>query len=410
MKKPLLALALLCSALVTQAQCDGNRFFNYVFSNVDLTSNVQYGTNTKYDGTSQNLLLDIYEPSGDNEALRPLVIVAHGGFFLSGSKTGADVVPICEAFAKMGYVAVSVEYRLGISIQADLSAPMTEAVMRGVQDGKAAVRFFRKSAAEDGNPYRINPEQIFFAGSSAGGYIALHMAYLDTDAEIPTYVNLANPGLDGGLEGNSGNLGYSSSVNAIVNICGAIGDTAWIQPGDEPCLLFHGTNDQTVPFGSAMQYAFGVAPVVEVDGSNSINEKLNQVGVEHCFEIYEGQDHVPHMTNAAYLDTTLSIMSNFIGHYVCNQPLDCSYRTLTVGVEELTQNQSLILFPNPATTYFRVNADKVKRLLILDVNGQVVKQSLNESSVDISTLAEGMYFVKVETETLSKVLPLLVKH
>lgn len=410
MKKLLLALALLCSAFVTQAQCDGNRFFNYVFSNVDLTSNVQYGTNTKYDGTSQNLLLDIYEPNGDNEALRPLVIVAHGGFFLSGSKTGADVVPICEAFAKMGYVAVSVEYRLGISIQADLSAPMTEAVMRGVQDGKAAVRFFRKSAAEDGNPYRINPDQIFFAGSSAGGYIALHMAYLDTEAEIPTYVNLANPGLDGGLEGNSGNLGYSSSVNAIVNICGAIGDTAWIQPGDEPCLLFHGTNDQTVPFGSAMQYAFGVAPVVEVDGSNSINEKLNQVGVEHCFEIYEGQDHVPHMTNAAYLDTTLSIMSNFIGHYVCNQPLDCSYRTLSVGVEELTQNQSLILFPNPATTYFRVNADKVKRLLILDVNGQVVKQSLNESSVDISTLAEGMYFVKVETETLSKVLPLLVKH
>lgn len=410
MKKPLLALALLCSVFVTQAQCDGNRFFNYVFSNVDLTSNVQYGTNTKYDGTSQNLLLDIYEPSGDNEALRPLVIVAHGGFFLSGSKTGADVVPICEAFAKMGYVAVSVEYRLGISIQADLSAPMTEAVMRGVQDGKAAVRFFRKSAAEDGNPYRINPDQIFFAGSSAGGYIALHMAYLDTDSEIPTYVNLANPGLDGGLEGNSGNAGYSSSINAIVNICGAIGDTAWIQPGDEPCLLFHGTNDQTVPFGSAMQYAFGVAPVVEVDGSNSINEKLNQVEVEHCFEIYEGQDHVPHMTNAAYLDTTLSIMSNFIGHYVCNQPLDCSYRTLTVGMEELTNNQDLMLFPNPATTYFRVNTAKVQRLVIFDVNSQVVKQSLNESSVDISTLAEGMYFVKVETETLSKVLPLLVKH
>jgi hypothetical protein len=287
---------------------------------------------------------------------------------------------------------------------------MTEAVMRGVQDGKAAVRFFRKSAAEDGNPYRINPDQIFFAGSSAGGYIALHMAYLDTDSEIPTYVNLANSGLDGGLEGNSGNAGYSSSINAIVNICGAIGDTAWIQPGDEPCLLFHGTNDQTVPFGSAMQYAFGVAPVVEVDGSNSINEKLNQVGVEHCFEIYEGQDHVPHMTNAAYLDTTLSIMSNFIGHYVCSQPLDCSYRTLTVGMEELTNNQDLILFPNPATTYFRVNAAKVQRLVIFDVNGQVVKQSLNESSVDISTLAEGMYFVKVETETLSKVLPLLVKH
>ena len=410
MKKTLLALTLILSSFLAKAQCDGTRFFNYVFSNVDLTSNVQYGTNTKYDGTSQNLLMDIYEPIGDNEAMRPLIIVAHGGFFLSGSKTGADVVPICQAFAKMGYVAVSLEYRLGINIQSDLSAPMTEAVMRGVQDGKAAVRYFRKSAAEDGNPYRINPDQIFFAGSSAGGYIALHMAYLDTDAEIPTYVNLSNPGLDGGLEGNSGNAGYSSSVNAIVNICGAIGDTAWIQPGDEPCLLFHGTNDQTVPFGSAMQYAFGVAPVVEVDGSNSINEKLNQVGVEHCFEIYEGQDHVPHMTNTFYLDTTLSIMSNFIGHYVCNQPLDCSYRTLSVGVNELLAHEALTLFPNPAVTYFQINAAQVQRILIYNVQGQLVEQSLNENRVDISTLPDGMYFVKVESNQLVKVLPLVIKH
>ena len=410
MKKTLLALTLILSSFLAKAQCDGTRFFNYVFSNVDLTSNVQYGTNTKYDGSSQNLLMDIYEPTGDNEAMRPLIIVAHGGFFLSGSKTGADVVPICQAFAKMGYVAVSLEYRLGINIQSDLSAPMTEAVMRGVQDGKAAVRYFRKSAAEDGNPYRINPDQIFFAGSSAGGYIALHMAYLDTDAEIPTYVNLSNPGLDGGLEGNSGNAGYSSSVNAIVNICGAIGDTAWIQPGDEPCLLFHGTNDQTVPFGSAMQYAFGVAPVVEVDGSNSINEKLIQVGVEHCFEIYEGQDHVPHMTNTFYLDTTLSIMSNFIGHYVCNQPLDCSYRTLSVGVNELLADEALTLFPNPAVTYFQINAAQVQRILIYNVQGQLVEQSLNENRVDISTLPDGMYFVKVESNQLAKVLPLVIKH
>jgi hypothetical protein len=236
------------------------------------------------------------------------------------------------------------------------------------------------------------------------------MAYLDTDAEIPTYVNLSNPGLDGGLEGNSGNAGYSSSVNAIVNICGAIGDTAWIQPGDEPCLLFHGTNDQTVPFGSAMQYAFGVAPVVEVDGSNSINEKLNQVGVEHCFEIYEGQDHVPHMTNTFYLDTTLSIMSNFIGHYVCNQPLDCSYRTLSVGVNELLADEALTLFPNPAVTYFQINAAQVQRILIYNVQGQLVEQSLNENRVDISTLPDGMYFVKVESNQLVKVLPLVIKH
>ena len=298
MKKIILALAIV-SGFKAQAQCDGNRYLNYIFNEVQVTSDVPYGENLKFDGTNQVLSCDIYEPVGDNVSNRAAVIVAHGGFFLSGSKTGPDVVPICQRLAKMGYVAISIQYRLGINVTADLAGPMTEAVMRGVQDGKAAVRFLRKTVAVDGNPYNIDPNEIYIAGSSAGGYIALHMAYLDEMAELPAFVNTSNPGLAGELEGESGNPGYPSDVKAIVNICGAIGDTAWIQPGDEPALLFHGTNDQTVPYGSAMQYAFGIAPVLEVDGSASINEKMNQVGLEHCFEIYEGLDHVPHASNAA---------------------------------------------------------------------------------------------------------------
>jgi acetyl esterase/lipase len=334
MKKTLLALAIV-SGLNAQAQCDGNRYLNYIFNDVQVTSDVPYGQNLKFDGTNQVLSCDIYEPLGDNVSNRAAVIVAHGGFFLSGSKTGPDVVPICQRLAKMGYVAISIQYRLGINITADLAGPMTEAVMRGVQDGKAAVRFLRKTAAVDGNPYNIDPNEIYIAGSSAGGYIALHMAYLDDISELPAFVNLNNPGLSGALEGESGNPGDSSDVKAIVNICGAIGDTSWIHTGDEPALLFHGTDDQTVPYGSAMQYAFGIAPVLEVDGSASINEKMNQVGLEHCFEIYEGLDHVPHASNAAILDTTMSIMSNFLAHHICAIPLDCNYRTISVGTEEL---------------------------------------------------------------------------
>jgi acetyl esterase/lipase len=391
-----LIIVTLC-AFHASAQCDGNRYRNYIFSDFVKTSDVQYGSNTKYDGTAQNLLCDIYEPVGDAYTARPLVVVAHGGFFLSGSKTGSDVVPICQSLAKMGYVAVSIEYRLGINITADLSGPMTEAVMRGVQDGKAAVRYFRKTVAEDNNPYGIDPNQIYFAGSSAGGYIGLHMAYLDDINEIPSYVNQNAPGLTGGLEGESGNASYSSSINAIVNLAGAIGDSAWITPNDEPALLIHGSNDQTVPFGSAMQYAFGVAPVVEVDGSNSINEKMNEVNVEHCFKAFIGADHVPHVTSTAYLDTTLSYMANFLSYQICGGVLECNYRELTVGVNELTSlNESVQVFPNPAKNYFLVQGNGIEKINVYSLTGNLLISNYQNNRIDSSSLPSGLYVVSVQ--------------
>lgn len=410
MKKLILAFALLFSMNLL-AQCDGNRYLNYIFSDFQVTSDVPYGENLKYDGTTQTLLCDIYEPVGDNVGNRAAVIVAHGGFFLSGSKTGADVVPICERLAKMGYVAISMEYRLGVTVTADLSGPMTEAVMRGVQDGKAAVRFLRKSATVDGNPYNIDPNEIFIAGSSAGGYIALHMAYLDDIAELPAFVNTSNPGLSGGLEGESGNAGYSSDVKAIVNICGAIGDTAWIHAGDEPALLFHGTNDQTVPYGSAMQYAFGIAPVLEVDGSHSINEKMDQIGLEHCFEIYEGQDHVPHMTNAAYLDTTMSIMSNFLTHHICSIPLDCSYRTISVGTDELSKvEEDLLVYPNPANMHVFIGSNDVKRIEIYNMTGELVATEFNSNRITVSHLPDGLYVFRLTSSTGKTNKTVVIQH
>ena len=410
MKKLILALSLF-SASVVSAQCDGNRYLNYIFNEFQVTSNVEYGQNVKYDGTSQTLLCDIYEPVGDNISNRAAVIVAHGGFFLSGSKTGPDVVPICQRLAKMGYVAISIQYRLGINVTANLAGPMTEAVMRGVQDGKAAVRFLRKTAAVDGNPYNIDPNEIYMAGSSAGGYIALHMAYLDEMAELPAFVNTSNPGLTGELEGESGHAGYPSDVKAIVNICGAIGDTAWIKPGDEPALLFHGTNDQTVPYGSAMQYAFGIAPVLEVDGSSSINEKMNQVGLEHCFEIYEGLDHVPHASNAAILDTTMSIMSNFLAHHICNISLDCSYRTISVGTDELTEReQSSVVYPNPANSHVFVGSNDIKQIEIYNMTGELVSTEFNTNGMNVSNLPNGLYVFRLTTSKGKTNKPILIQH
>ena len=100
----------------------------------------------------------------------------------------------------MGYVTASFSYRLGIDNLFDFQTSFVEAVWRGVHDSRAAVRYFRKSV-EMGNPYHIDPERIYLGGVSAGGFIAMHHAYVDEESEIPTYIDESEPGLGGGLEG-----------------------------------------------------------------------------------------------------------------------------------------------------------------------------------------------------------------
>ncbi|HEX8516713.1 MAG TPA: T9SS type A sorting domain-containing protein [Bacteroidia bacterium] len=416
---------MLGAAADASAQCFGGRYHNYVFPTHTLTSNVQYGSNVKHNNTNFNLMLDIYEPQGDAAQNRALVIVAHGGSFVGGSKTGSDVVQLCKDLAKLGYVAASIEYRTGMTHFPVGGPPDSTdagaAVMRAVHDGRAAVRFFRKNHAVGGNTYRIDPNNIYFAGVSAGGFIALHIAYMDQLSEFPAYVDTTgtgtNPqhGLHGGIEGLSGNPGYSSDVKGVINLCGALGDTAWMQPGDEPVLNMHGNNDNTVPYGSEVIYLLGTYPLLVVDGSESIAMRADNIGLSHCFKTYYNQDHVPHVgtsaNNLAQYDTTIVYMRNFLEYYTCGTPsLVCSYngpiQMIPLGVEQAETTEQFSVFPNPAESTFTLDlsafSGKNVRMDIFDVLGKNVKSmtSINQDRITLSRdgLSNGMYMIRITTE------------
>ncbi len=213
MKKTATLLSILFTVFAFAQDCSDGRYKESIFSDFTKTSNLQYGSNVDKNGSSTDLFVDIYQPDGDTLTDRALIIMAHGGSFIGGDKAGADVVPICEDLSKKGYVVASISYRLGmnnIPFPGPDSADATEAVYRAVQDGRAAVRYFRKDFSENNNSFGIDTSMIFFGGVSAGGFTALHLAYLDENSEIPAYIDtVGQPGLDGGLEGNSGNPGYS---------------------------------------------------------------------------------------------------------------------------------------------------------------------------------------------------------
>jgi len=403
MKKSLLSVSFLSLSALALGQCDGNRFRDFVFPGYNVTSNLQYGQNVNYAGQNVNLLVDVYEPEGDTEVSRPLVIMVHGGSFVAGSKTGQDVVPLAQDLCRMGYVVASISYRLGLQgvplFPNQLTA--TEGVIRGYHDFKAAVRWFRKGVAEDGNPFKINPDEIYACGVSAGGFVALHAAYLDEEEEMPVY-DPTHEGLEGGLEGESGNPGYSSEIKAVVNIAGALADTSWIHAEDEPVLLFHGTNDGTVPFDYELLYFLGTIPIVEVAGSNAIAARAEEVGLTYCFEIHEGYGHVPHTGYPAIYDTTRSLISNFISHFVCPTiDLDCDYREVQdlVSVEETALTNDLLLFPNPTRNRLTLQGAALQArgwMRIYDASGRLVMQERmapvqGQREIAVDGLAAGIH-------------------
>ncbi len=236
----------ICTVLFLGVFCQNSnaqkRYKQDIFSNVDSITNIKYGAALNIKGEIEELLLDVILPANDTVKKRPLLIFIHGGGFKDNTKTGVITSKLCNSFAKKGYVTATINYRLKLEHNGDVT-DYHEAMYRAQQDGKAAIRFFRRYAEE----YGIDTAQIFITGTSAGCETALAIAYMDEN-EIPKDIDQKKWG---SLDGASGNSGYSSKVKAVINNWGALIDYKWIQKGDVPLFNIAGTMDKTVPYDSS---------------------------------------------------------------------------------------------------------------------------------------------------------------
>lgn len=151
------------------------------------------------DGLS--LTLDIAYPRNLTEDV-PAVVHIHGGAWRSGRKSAAQAI----RYAKLGWVGVSIDYRL--SGVAKFPA--------GVHDCKAVIRWLRANAAK----YHIDGKRIGAFGSSAGGHL---VALLGTSHG------------DSFLEGTE-NPQHSSAVQAVVD---HFGPTDFLRMNDAPGSIDH---------------------------------------------------------------------------------------------------------------------------------------------------------------------------
>lgn len=223
------------------------------------------------------LRLDLAMPKlGDGPF--PAVVFLHGEGWRAGNRQ--QMSHFIEGMARLGYVGVTVDYRLvpGARFPAQ------------VEDCKAAIRWLRAHAAL----YRVRADRIGVVGFSAGGHLA---------------AMLGVAGTQDGLEGSGGNAGQSSRVQAVVSFFGPtdfstrdwpadlerevivpfLGGTFADQPAAyrraspisyvsaqaPPFLFFHGTEDKLVP----------------VDQSRRLAERLTQAGVPARVIALEGEGH-----------------------------------------------------------------------------------------------------------------------
>ena len=269
------------------------RFIDEIFDEVSVTENIVYGNAPdlpfiflfEWNTNDIDLHMDVYQPVGDTMENRPVIIFAHSGSFFTGSKDAQDMIALCENAAKRGYVAIAMEYRLGLNILSSYSGE--RAVYRGVQDGSAIIRYLR----EYHDIFNIDDEKIFFWGSSAGSFIGLHLSYIEED-ERPesTYGTNSDPDL-GCFDCEGNDYIHSSKPAALISTWGAISDLDYIDEYENvPTALFHGSSDIIVPYNQGYPFTLNIT-LPYVYGSLQISDRMTELGISNLLVIEDSEPH-----------------------------------------------------------------------------------------------------------------------
>jgi predicted esterase len=243
------------------------------------------------------LELDLYQPIGDTLKKRPLIVLIHGGAFVIGDKDSETMVSMAEYFAKRGFVAASINYRIGYMFLPGGYSYLERCMYRAVQDARAAIRYLVHHAPE----YGIDPSYIFVAGNSAGGFTALKTAFMEQhEAFASASGNSFLLREDLGCLDCSGNT-YKTKfkISGVINMWGALTDTALISKKENiPVLSFHGDADQIVPPNHQYPFAnvgteFSSFFSQKTHGSVMIDRRMKNLSLISKLVLFPGADHDP---------------------------------------------------------------------------------------------------------------------
>jgi acetyl esterase/lipase len=196
---------------------------------------------------SIELKANVYSPDEDGEGRTGIVFFGGGGW---RTQNPQQFMPHSKELALFGVVSVTAEYRT--------SNQHSTTPLESIKDAKSAVRWLRSKAEQFG----IDPSKIVASGGSAGGHIAACAAMLsdfeeDADLEVssvPDALVLFNPVLDPNESPGAERRMERPEIRRMVVGLEEISPMRYVVPGLPPTLIFHGTNDETVPFSQAQRF------------------------------------------------------------------------------------------------------------------------------------------------------------
>lgn len=271
MKKHNLILLLLAAVVITLTAC----------SKESVKRGIEVSTCQYAEKDGQQLKMDIYSQgaSQQSSARRPVIIFSFGGGWENGTRH--DGRKLLEDFARHGYVAVGIDYRLGIRQlkeagtvidSTSFASSYQHAITLGVEDLYDATRYVIDHAQE----LQADTSRIVISGSSAGATNSLTAEYL----------------LCNGHELASSRLPASFNYAAVVPLAGGVwlADTDTLVWQRKPCpvLAYHGTDDQLVPFGRVVLGGGSFGGF----GPDYYMPQLKRMEVSYLFHQYQRGDHL----------------------------------------------------------------------------------------------------------------------
>lgn len=202
-------------------------------------------------------ILDVLEPKDSGAALRPGVVVFHGGGWVHSGKETA-YRSLCLPYLERGFVVANVEYR--VASQATAPAAVTDAL--------EATHWFFKHARE----YHVDPARIVVTGGSAGGHLALMVGMAPKSAHLgpvsPVAAVIDGYGITDAVELLNGPHRQFWADDWIpagperVELARQVSPLTYVRHNLPPILIAQGADDHTIPVEQSVR----LHDALEMDG------------------------------------------------------------------------------------------------------------------------------------------------
>lgn len=253
-------------------------------------------------------------------------------------------------------------------------------------------------------------DTLYFFGKS-GGQEYLFREDLNSDLDSVSLNSLSNPAKLAILkntiyfvaQGVYGRELYSTQMNTSPSLFEDIypGTTGSI-PGNllviEDTLFFHAEAELT---GREMYYTLGCNLDVTITESNGVLDASSTSGDYQWIDCTTNQP-ISGATNPMFTPAAAGTYACLINQGSCSDLSNC----ITININDIEElgDHGIYVFPNPVNTILQIQTDAVVNgYEIIDSRGLILVQG-SSNQIDISSLATGIYYLKVYQENTAKVV------